>query len=465
MLAKTEGRDSASDRANVGEPQVLDGLHADQQFRSSIAFRQIGKSPSRLGKQGRGASRHRIQHFVPDPDTRQPALSAYGTRSHRPTQKDREKPTMHASCSTTRSPRTPRTRQRIQRDLAAVVAALAAAITALLTTPTPAEAMPDTASPSCMRHDSTATLTADAGAPRYRIAGWLCTPPHPTNTVQLLLSGFTYSHTYWTTAEPSTDWVAAALGSGQAVYMIDRIGVGASDRPPADQVTADSEAHVTHQIVTALRDGTLGHYRKVVGVGHSYGSIVWMAEAASHRDVDALVLTGMLHQLAADQLTAFVAALHPAVDDPKFAHAGMPDGYVTTQPGSRASFFLDPDTATAGAAGWDEATKSTGTTGELTFTTETETRYSRQIRVPVLTIVGASDALLCTADLPCTTGTQLCQRERPAYAADILLSMAPIPRTGHSITLHRTAEAAASIANRWITGRTSRDLRVTTCPA
>ena len=370
---------------------------------------------------------------------------------------------MHTSSSTALGPRTPDMRQRIRRHLAAVVAALAAAITALLTAPAPAEAMPDTASPACVRHDTAATLTADA--PRYRIAGWLCTPPHPTNTVQLLLSGFTYSHTYWTTSEPSTDWVSAALGSGQAVYMIDRVGVGASDRPPAEQVTADSEAQVTHQIVTALRDGTLGHFRKVIGVGHSYGSIVWMAEAASHRDVDALVLTGMLHQLPPDQLTAFVGALHPAAADPKFTHAAMPGGYVTTQPGSRAAFFLDPDTATPGAASFDEATKSTGTTGELAFTTETETRYSRQIRVPVLTIVGASDALLCTADLPCTTGTQLCQRERPAYAAHLPLSTASIPQTGHSITLHRTATAAASIANRWITGHARRDPHVTTCPA
>ncbi|RSM75191.1 hypothetical protein DMB66_00020 [Actinoplanes sp. ATCC 53533] len=366
---------------------------------------------------------------------------------------------MHTHPSTTLAPRPLNTRPRIRRHLAV------AATTALLAAAAPAEAMPDTASPACVRHDTTATLTTDAGAPRYRIAGWLCTPPHPTSTVQLLLSGFTYSHTYWTTSAPSTDWVAAALGSGQAVYMIDRIGVGASARPPAEQVTADSEAHVTHQIVTALRDGTLGRYRRVVGVGHSYGSIVWMAEAASHRDVDALVLTGMLHQLPPDQMTAFAAALHPAADDPKFPHAGMPDGYLTTQPGSRAALFLDPDTATADAAGWDEATKSTGTTGELTFTPETETRYSRQIRVPVLTIVGASDALLCTADLPCTTGTQLCHRERPAYAADLPLSMASIPRTGHSITLHRTSAAAASIANRWITGHTSRDPRVTTCPA
>lgn len=351
---------------------------------------------------------------------------------------------------------------RSSRWASATVAVLAT-LAALLALAAPAQAMPDTAGPACVRHDTTATLSTDRAAPRYRIAGWLCTPPRPSHTIQLLLSGYTYDHTYWTTPEPSTDWVAAALGSGQAVYMIDRVGVGASDKPAADQITADTEATVTHQIVTALRDGTLGHYRKVIGVGHSYGSLVWMAEAASHHDVDALVLTGMLHGLSPDQITAFVNDLHPAADDPKFANTTLPTGYLTTQPGTRAGFFLDAKTALPGAAAWDEASKSTGTSGELTVTPDTETRYSRQIQVPVLTIVGAADALLCTTDLPCGTGAQLCQRERPDYATTTPLAMASIPETGHSITLHRTAPAAEAIANQWITHPASRITGVTPC--
>jgi pimeloyl-ACP methyl ester carboxylesterase len=352
---------------------------------------------------------------------------------------------------------------RTGRHLTTMLLAVLAAVAVMLVGVPAAEAMPDTGGPACVRHDTTATLTPGPASPRYRIAGWLCTPPHPNGTVQVLLSGYTYDHTYWTTPDPAADWVSAALGSGQSVYMIDRVGVGASDKPPADQITADTEATVTHQIVTALRDGALGHYRKVVGVGHSYGSIVWMAEAASHHDVDALVLTGILHGLSPDQITNFANDLYPAVADPKFAYTVLPAGYLTTQPGTRAKFFLDANTALPGAAAWDEASKSTGTSGELTFTPETETSFSKHIRVPVLTIVGADDALLCTADLPCGTGAQLCQRERPDYAVTTPLAMASIPETGHSITLHRTAPAAEAIANRWITHPASRIPGVTTC--
>lgn len=365
------------------------------------------------------------------------------------------------------SPARPSTTSRAHRSagrhLTTVLLAVIAAVAVMLVGVPAAEAMPDTGGPACVRHDTTATLTPGPASPRYRIAGWLCTPPHPTGTVQVLMSGYTYDHTYWTTPDPTADWVSAALGSGQSVYMIDRVGVGASDKPAANQVTADTEATVTHQIVTALRDGTIGDYRKVVGVGHSYGSLIWMAEAASHHDVDALVLTGMLHGLPPEQITDFANHLHPAVDDPKFANMLLPAGYLTTLPGARAGFFLDATTALPGAAAWDEASKSTGTSGELTFTPETETSYSRHIRVPVLAIVGADDALLCTADLPCGTGAQLCQRERPDYATTTPLAMASIPKTGHSITLHRTAPAAEAIANQWITRPAGRIPGVIAC--
>src|SRR3954447_23022457 len=48
----------------------------------------------------------------------------------------------------------------------------------------------------CQRRDSWVALTPGADV-RYRVAGWLCRPARPTATVQVLLSGFTYDHTYW----------------------------------------------------------------------------------------------------------------------------------------------------------------------------------------------------------------------------------------------------------------------------
>ncbi|UQU67369.1 alpha/beta hydrolase [Couchioplanes caeruleus] len=304
--------------------------------------------------------------------------------------------------------------------------------------------------PGCARDDLAVTLTASRGASTYRLAGWLCRPARTTSTVQLLIPGLTYTHRYWTGPGIGTDYTAAAVAGGDAVYLIDRIGTGASDRPPADQVTATTEATVTHQVVRALRDGTLGRFTRVVGVGHSYGSVIAMAEAATYHDVDVLVLTGLLHDIRVDEMTRFITDLYPAAADPKFTGTTPPDGYLTTRPGSRPGYFLDPDTAVRGVAGWDEHTKTTATTGELTFTPDDELAYSRAITVPVLFVMGTTDALFCGTGQPCTTPADICQREHAAFPTSTALAAATIPRTGHSINLHRTAPLAFTAITTWL---------------
>jgi pimeloyl-ACP methyl ester carboxylesterase len=343
-------------------------------------------------------------------------------------------------------PQDPRTRPH----LAHLMLALALVLAGFALAAAPAHAQPTAARPECVRHDLTVTLTPGPGSPTYRLAGWLCQPARATNTVQLLMPGLTYTHRYWTGLSAPTDYTAVALAAGDAVYLIDRIGTGASDRPPADQVTTTTEATVTHQAVRALRDGRISRFTRVVGIGHSYGSVIWMAEAATYHDVDALVLTGLLHDINLDAMTRFITDLYPAADDPKFATTAPPDGYLTTQPGSRAGYFLDPATAASGAAGWDEENKATATTGELTFTPEDELRYSQSIRVPVLLVVGATDALFCGPGQPCQRPADLCQREDAAFPSAADLSAATVPDTGHSINLHRSAPRAFTLIQRWM---------------
>jgi pimeloyl-ACP methyl ester carboxylesterase len=308
--------------------------------------------------------------------------------------------------------------------------------------------------PGCVRHDLSVTLTAGPVASRYRLAGWLCQPVRTTTTVQLLIPGLICTHRYWTGTDLRTDYTAAALAAGDAVYLVDRIGTGASDRPPADQVTTTTEATVAHQVVRALRDGTLGWFTRVIGVGHSYGSVIAMAEAAIYHDDDALVLTGVLHDIRVDEMTRFITDLYPAAD-PKFAGTTPPDGYLTTRPGSRPSYFLDPHTAVRGAAGWDEQTKTTAVTGDLTFTPDRELAYSRAITVPVLIVMGATDALFCGTGQSCTTPADICQREHAGFSTGTALAAVTIARTGHSISLHRTAPLAFTAITTWLHQRSA----------
>ncbi|MEV6848838.1 alpha/beta hydrolase [Actinoplanes sp. NPDC051411] len=343
-------------------------------------------------------------------------------------------------------PQGPRTRSH----LAHLMLALALVLAGFTLGAAPAHAQPRSARTECVRHDLAVTLTPGPGSPSYRLAGWLCQPARATSTVQLLRPGLTYTHRYWTGLSAPTDYTAAALAAGDAVYLIDRIGTGASDRPPADQVTTGTEATVTHQAVRALRDGSLGRFTRVVGIGHSYGSVIWMAEAATYHDVDALVLTGLLHDIRVGEMTQFVTDLYPAASDPKFAASAPPDGYLTTRPGSRPGYFLNPDTAVSGAPGWDEQSKTTATSGELTFTPDDELAYSRAITVPVLFAVGATDALFCGPGQPCATAADICQRERAAFPPGTALSAVTVPETGHSINLHRTAPLAFAAITAWL---------------
>lgn len=93
-----------------------------------------------------------------------------------------------------------------------------------------------------------------------------------------------------------------ATAAGYAVLNLDRIGIGRSDHPPAAAITIESNAYVVHQIVQALRGGSLvvpsfGRVRteRVALVGHSLGSLISMQEAATYDDVDGVVLTGISH--------------------------------------------------------------------------------------------------------------------------------------------------------------------------
>lgn len=345
----------------------------------------------------------------------------------------------------------PDARPRTRHLLTPLTVALALTVAGLtMATPAAHAQPPSAARTGCARHELAVTLTSNPGAAQYRLAGWLCRPARPATTVQLLIPGLTYTHRYWTGPDQRTDYTAAALAAGDAVYLLDRISTGASDRPPADQVTTTTEATVTHQTVRALRDGTLGRFTRVVSVGHSYGSVIAMAEAATYHDVDALVLTGLLHDIRIDAMTRFTTDLYPAAADPKFTDTAPPDGYLTTRPGSRAGYFLEPRTAVRGAAGWDEQTKTTATTGELTFTPDDELAYSRAITVPVLFVMGQTDTLFCGTGQPCTTPADICQREHTAFPPGTPLAAATIPRTGHSINLHRTAPLAFTAITTWL---------------
>jgi len=281
-------------------------------------------------------------------------------------------------------------------------------------------------------------------------------------TLQITLHGSTYSHSYW-------DWpfrpeiysyMRRATEAGYAVLSLDRIGIGRSDHPPAAEVTIESNAYVIHQIVQELRGGELtvpafGRVRpeRVALVGHSLGSLIAIQEAATYGDVDGVVLTGLSHTVtpAVGELP-----LHPASLDPRFSGQNLPDGYLTTVPGTRGAFyhlpFVDPAVLRL-----DERTKETVTTSELE-TAVPALGLSGGVHVPVLVVVGDFDLGFCEAP-NCTTSGSL-DDEASFYPEDACAEVKIIPNAGHVLNLHFQAPRTFDAVLRWMNRRLGQSTRV-----
>lgn len=291
-------------------------------------------------------------------------------------------------------------------------------------------------------------VTLSAGDPTvYNVFGVLCSRGAIENkTVQITLHGATYSHLYWDFPfQPETySYMRRATAAGYAVLNVDRIGIGQSDHPASEAVTIESNAFVVHQLVQALKGGNLvvpsfGRVRaeRVALVGHSLGSVISIAEAGVYHDVEGVVLTGVSHNIT-PVLGEILTSLYPASLDPRFASAGLPDGYLTSIPGLRTIFYQAPSFDPLVVA-IDEQTKETVTVAELN-TAPPALSLSSGIHAPVLVLVGDFDLAFC--DAPSCSESGSLASEPSFYPADACAEAASIPGAGHDLNLHFQAPLA-----------------------
>lgn len=313
--------------------------------------------------------------------------------------------------------------------------------------------------PHCQREKFPVRLSAAASV-TYRIAGWLCADGSPQgHTVEVLIPGLTYGASYWNfPVDPARySYMRAATAAGYATLAIDRLGTGASDHPPAAQLTAMSEAFALHDVVGQLRAGKVGDvsFGKIVLVGHSYGSDIALREAAAYADVSGVISTGWLTAgNLAGHLQVRKSYDSSAAEDAKFAGAGLPAGYVTTKPGTRGADFFNTGYASAAVIKEDESLKQTVSAGELKTVVIPVPRSATQaIHVPVLLADGQNDALDCNAAraaLSCATAGAILARERVNYAPQACLRAYVLADAGHSINLHPDAGDWFAAASNWV---------------
>ncbi|MFE2463158.1 alpha/beta hydrolase [Streptomyces sp. NPDC059402] len=250
------------------------------------------------------------------------------------------------------------------------------------------------------------------------IYGELCRPRHrstTSKTVQLLVPGSTYNHSYYDmpVAHGRYSYVSSALDAGFSTFNVDRLATGRSTLPPSSKYTLAAGTDALHQVVTRLRDGQIMDrtFDKVVWVGHSLGSSMAWAQAAKYpRDVDAFVLTSMGHVVREEEPSGDgpgqdIQFEIKAKDDPKFRGSINDAGYLTTNAGMRQFFY---DTAHTDPA-----------------------------------VIKADERLTCTS-------RTMLAGERPYYSDQAGLTSIVVPNSGHNVQLHRNApETNAKILN-WI---------------
>ena len=295
-----------------------------------------------------------------------------------------------------------------------------------------------------------------AGRTTYRVFGRLCTKtPLPGRTVQVLLHGGSYNHTYWDWPyRPETySYVGAATSAGYATLDLDRLGYGYSDHPNPALITYDSDAWVAHQVIRDLRTGALGlPFRKVVLVGHSYGSIAALIEAGRYRDVDGLILSGLSHYPNFVKAASILASFYPVELDPKFRGKDYPPGYTTSLSGTRGADFYYPPGSDPKVVALDEKHKDVIPVGEdLTIPEFLNPWFSKRVVVPVLDVIGDFDNAFCGGPR-CSAPGSAVHGEGAYYPSAPCFKLYFQPDSGHDNNLHRSAprwfaEAATFLTN------------------
>ncbi|MGV4986791.1 alpha/beta hydrolase [Streptomyces sp. NRAIS4] len=282
------------------------------------------------------------------------------------------------------------------------------------------------------------------GAVSATMHGTLCVPAGRTaDTVMVLVPGATYNHTYWDFPyQPETyDFRQAMNGAGYATFVVDRLGTGASSRPPSAVVTATVQAGAVHQVIQALRGGRIGGtvFRKAILGGHSLGSLISVIEAGTYNDADAVLLTGITHRIVAPRVVdIFTSSFYPAALDPAFAGKSYDPGYLTTRPGTRGADFYAPATTDPAVLATDEATKDVFSTTEAPdgLGVADLLPYSSQIRHPVLLAVGDQDGFFCDSlSGNCASAAALKAQEDPYFGSAACLHTYVQRGAGHDLNL------------------------------
>lgn len=242
----------------------------------------------------------------------------------------------------------------------------------------------------------------------YNIASKICFPNTPVQNsgdlpLQFLIHGVGFDQSYWDFFDEEYSYIDYMAKKGYTTFSYDRLGVGGSAKPdPIEIVQSPLQVSIAHSLISMLRSGAIAStkFSKIVGVGHSFGSIQINAITKDYpADLDGAVLTGFSTNMMG--LPAFLSGLNLDIasqNDPQRFPISLPNAYtVSSSPiSNQIAFFrypnFSPDVLTAA-----EATKGTFTLGEL-FTLGQVSGVADQFKGPVDIVNGENDLPFCQSN-------------------------------------------------------------------
>lgn len=250
-------------------------------------------------------------------------------------------------------------------------------------------------------------VPCDSDGEAYTVKGVLVGPAAllsqrriPAATLYVHALGFT-SYYWHFTADPEYDHVTQMARLGHVGLVHDRIGYGDEPRPDGMQSCYGSDADITAQLVTALKQGSYSveggapiAVDRVAVASHSQAGLIVQPMAYSFDVADALVLTSWTDE--GNRPEVFREAATTAQDCLASGVTGEPAPFYAYYPRSdeafrSLSFHQSPEDVAAAATALRQPDPC-GQGGSLAATLLADREGLAQIDVPVLLAYGAQDA-------------------------------------------------------------------------
>jgi len=188
------------------------------------------------------------------------------------------------------------------------------------------------------------------------------------------------------------------------------------------------QADAIRQVVAQLKSGALGHrFKRVIVNGHSMGGMVAWHVAVHPTPADAVIVSGVGHDLSGQAMDRVNSALQAVEDHPAYGLGnGLPPGYFVKR--------LSPELPASGHDLYTLLLQDTVMLAELNAIRPDSEDHgiTRGIRVPVLFALGQHDLRWCTTTGDCATDPVFTE-EPGKYLPGTDFTSLLVPEAGHLI--------------------------------